>query len=129
MRKNKNRTSEEIANLKTIAENLRLPPWQRWRAMADLAAEVNPHIAQEQKEMAEEMAEFRAAQDPIDPTAKKSLRHLVSIPHMTWLVIASSDPGLVDTGKTNNVKQARKTNKLSRQLDRAFPEFRAYRTE
>lgn len=129
MKSHKTRTPEELANLKLIAENLRLPPWQRWRAMADLAAAVNPHIALEQKEMAEEMAEFRAAQDPIKLDEKKSLRHLVSIPHMTWLVIASTDPGLVDTGKTNNVKQSRKTNKISRQLDRAFPEFRAYRTE
>lgn len=123
------KTPERIAQLNQIAANLSLPPYMRWRAMADLAAEVNPQIALEQKEMAEEMAEYRAAQDPIDISQKKSLRHLVSIPHMTWLVIASSDPGLFDTGKTNNIKQSRKTNKISRQLDRAFPEFRAYRTE
>jgi hypothetical protein len=123
------KTPERIAQLAQVAENLSLPPHERWRAMAELAAQVNPQIALEQKEMAEEMEAYRAATEPIDPTAKKSLKHLVSIPKMTWLVIASSDPGLFDTKKTNNIKQSRKTNKISRQLDRAFPEFRAYRTE
>lgn len=122
-------TPERRAHLKAIATNLDLPYYERWRAMADLAAAVNPLIKREQDQYKKEMAEFRANREPIDPDKVGGLKFRVSVPNMTWLVIASTDPGLVFTGKTNDVLQSRKTNKLVRKLDRAFPEYRAYRTE
>lgn len=129
MNKNNIKSLERAVHLKSLAENLMLPYEERWRAMADFAAEVNPHIAQEQKEYKEAMALYRANEPITDPDAVAPMKLRIRMPPLTWSVIASTDWGLVDTGKTKSIEQSRKTNKIVRKLDRAFPEYRAYRTE
>lgn len=104
----------------------------RWRMIADISAELNPKVRNEQRKQIKAMAEVRETDlyNSTKAPLKSGLKFVVSMPPLTYKAICDIDEVL--EGKsilrfTNKTKYLTRnaTNKLARELAEVFPEYKA----
>lgn len=121
----------KAANKKADAVITELNHIERWRLVHDLLGKQNKLARKEQKAHAKAMADVRKEKIYNKRKAKKGqLRFGVSIPNMTYQAIVDADmlifgESMLFDPKKDEHSTPNATNKIVRDLAKAFPEYKA----
>lgn len=121
---------EKLAEIDRI---LKLKGAKRWRAVADLTLATNARVRKQHEKLLKEVEELRATRynDNGSSPNSRNFRLGASIPEGVWKALVGFDmladgtSKLYDSKKDHNDPMA--TNKIVRDLAKAFPEYRVYK--